>query len=357
MAGNEQEQDRSEPATSFKLHEARRRGQVARSMELSSWFMLAVAVVLGWSMFEDLSRDGLALTQAIFDLAGRIDLTQRTAESLFVGTARALLAMFSMLLLLIVLAALLGGWVQVGPVFSTHPLKPDFTRLNPAAGFKRVFNIRLAYEAIKTILKLALVTTVLYFCVKQALPVLMNLPRVAIEAHPLVLHESTMKVALWVLATLGLIAAFDLGFVKWEFAKKMRMSRRELREEVKRRDGDPKIKAKIRQLQREAAKRGASLQRVPEADVLLTNPTHLSIAIKYERGKSVAPIVIAKGSGEMALRMREMARRYNVPLLENRALARTLFRAVPIEGAIPPETYSEVAHILMGVYRMRRRSA
>lgn len=357
MAANEQEQDRSEPATPFKLQEARRRGQVARSLELSSWFMLATAVVLGWSMFEDLSRQGLVLTQTLFDLAGRIDLTQRTAENLFVGTARALLAMFSLMLLLIVVAALLGGFVQVGPVFSSHPLKPDFTRLNPVTGFKRIFNVRLLYETVKTLIKLTLVAAVLYLCVKQSLPALMNLPRVPIEAHPLVLQQHSLHVALWILATLGLIAALDFGFVKWEFAKKMRMSRRELREEIKRRDGDPKIKAKIRQLQREAAKRGASMQRVPDADVLLTNPTHLSVALKYERGKTAAPIVIAKGSGEMALRMREKARQCRVPILENRALARTLFRAVPIDAAIPPETYCEVARILMGVYRLRHRSA
>jgi flagellar biosynthetic protein FlhB len=133
----------------------------------------------------------------------------------------------------------------------------------------------------------------------------------------------------------------------------MRMSRREVREEVKRRDGDPKVKAKIRELQREAARRGASLKRVPEADVLITNPTHLSIAVKYERGKAPAPRVIAKGSGDMAMRMREKARQHGVPIIENRAVAQLLFRNSPLDAFVPPETYPAVARLLKWAYRQR----
>lgn len=352
----EQEQNRSEPATPFKLQEARRRGQVARSLELSSWLMLAVATALGWTLFEELSRDGLKMSRALLDQAGRVELTLHSARHLLTASLESIFAMFGVLLVVVFVAALASGFLQVGPVFSFHPLKPDFTRLNPATGFKRLFNVRLVYEAVKTIIKLALIVAVLYVALRGALPSLMVLPAVAVEAHPLILHRQILDMAMSVLAVLGLVAAFDLAFVKWEFAKKMRMSRRELREEVKRRDGDPKIKAKIRELQREAARRGASIRRVPGADVLITNPTHLSVAIKYERGKDLAPLVIAKGSGEMALRMRRRARQSGVPVLENRPLARLLFRAVPIDAAVPPESYPQVAAALMWVYRHHPRS-
>jgi len=357
MAGQEQEQDRSEPATPFKLQEARRRGQVPRSMEFSAWVMLAAAVMLAWTMFPDIASETLSLMRALLDQSGSIDVTVPGMERLAGAIIERLFSIFGVLLLLIVLAAALASFVQVGPVFSGHQLKPDFSRLNPATGFKRLFNVRLVYEALKTIVKVALITGVAYFVLRAMLPALSALAATDVRAHPAALQSHALHLALTLLAVLGLIAAFDFAYSRWDFAKKMRMSRRELREEVKRRDGDPKIKAKIRELQREAARRGASLKRVPEANVLITNPTHLSVALKYERGKSPAPCVIAKGSGEMALRMRELARRSGVPTLENRPLARLLFRTVPLEGAVPPETYAEVARVLTWAYRLKRRAA
>lgn len=354
---NEQEHDRSEPATPFKLEEARRRGQVAKSPEFASWLMLVVAVLMCWIAFAPTVTRTLHLTAALFDQSGHIELSMRSAERLFAATAMFLGSVFGLWLVLLVLSALLSGFVQVGPVFSTHPLKPDFTRLNPIIGFKRVFNARMLYEAAKTFVKLGIVALVLYLFVQSELGKLLGLQQVDAKLHATLLRESVLRLAMMMLAALGLIAVFDLAFVKWEFARKMRMSRRELREEVKRRDGDPKVKAKIRELQREAARRGASLKRVPDADVLVTNPTHLGVAIKYERGKSVAPVVIAKGSGEMALRMRIKAAQARVPIVENRSLARLLFRSVPIDAAVPPESYAEVARLLAWAYRLRARSA
>lgn len=355
MAANEQEQDRSEPATAFKLREARNRGQVAKSMEFTSWLMLAAAVALTWIAIDRLTAGELHLSRALFDQAGQVQLSRRAAQGLFAGTFLHLLAVFGMWLALVVLAGLIGNFAQVGPVFSWHPLKPDFNRINPAAGFKRVFNARLLYEAGKTIVKLALLTAVLYFFMRRSWPAFASLAMIDVHGYPSILSRQFLSLAMSVLAVLGLIAAVDLGFVKWDYAKRMRMSRREVREEVKRRDGDPKIKAKIRELQREAARRGASLRRVPDADVLIANPTHLSVALRYRRGADSAPLVIAKGSGEMALHMRRMAVRHRVPVVENRPLAQTLFRKVSLESPILPETFPAVARILLWAYRQRSR--
>jgi flagellar biosynthetic protein FlhB len=351
---SEQEQDRSEPATPFKLREARLKGQVAKSMEFAAWFTMAAAVVFGWMQLDALAQGGLSLSRALFDQAGNVHLTIRSAQILFTASLSSLLATFGMFLALIAGVSILANFAQTGPVLSFHPLKPDFTRLNPATGFKRIFNARMIYEAVKTLLKLTLLASVLYFSLRKAIPALLALETMDIQAHPVWIARQALRLLLTILALLAFIAIIDFAFVKWDYAKRMRMSRREVREEVKRRDGDPKIKAKIRELQREAARRGASLKRVPEADVLITNPTHLSVAVKYERGKSHAPIVLAKGSGEMALRMREKARQSRVPIVENKAMARTLFRKTPIDGAVPPETYAALAGILMWAYRLRR---
>jgi len=357
MAGQEQEQDRSEPASPYKLREARLRGQVAKSMELTSCCLLAAAIAMGWMMMDRLLAGELRLSGALFDQAGRTPLTLRSAQMLFGNLAWALLSIFGLFTAGLVGAALLAGFAQVGPVLSWHPLKPDFTRLNPVAGFKRVFNARMFYEAAKSVLKLALLSAILYFSLRKLMPGLISLQMMDVKAYPERLASLLLELLLTVLAMLAFIAIVDFAFVKWDFAKRMRMSRRELREEHKRRDGDPKIKAKIRELQREAARRGASLKRVPEADVLITNPTHLSVAIKYERGKALAPVVLAKGSGQLALQMREKARRCRIPIIENRPLARELFRKVPISGAVLPETYAAVARILMWAYRQRASRA
>lgn len=353
MAGAEQEQDRSEPATPFKLREARQRGQVAKSVELTSWITLATAVILVWMMADGLFSGGLGLSRALLDQSGRIVLSGTTVQDLSAALLWHLMSLFGLFVMLIVLSATLANFAQAGPVFSWHPLKPDFTRLNPATGFKRVFNIRTLYEAVKTCIKLVLVAAVIYFFLKQAMPALMALLAIDVKGHSLAILDQAVQLAWAVLGVLAFIAAFDLGFVKHEFAKRMRMSRREVREEIKRRDGDPKIKARIRELQREAAKRGASLRRVPDAHVLITNPTHLSIAIRYERGQMAAPAVIAKGSGELALRMRQAAALHRVPVMESRELARALFRQVPLDGMVPPETYAAVARALTWAYKQR----
>lgn len=357
MAGNEQEQDRSEPATPYKLQEARKRGQVAKSMEFASWVTLAAAVTFGSMMLEDVIRGQLSLSRALFDQAGAIPLSLRSTQTLFASICWHLLGVFGLFLALMLGVSVLGSFAQTGPVFSWHPVKPDFTRLNPAAGFKRVFNSRMLYEAGKTFIKVMLLAAVVHVCLGKAMPAMMALQMMDIHAHPAWITKQSMRVALAVLALLAFIAIVDLGFVKWDFAKRMRMSRREVREEVKRRDGDPKVKAKIRELQREAARRGASLKRVPEADVLITNPTHLSIAVKYDRGQAPAPCVIAKGAGEMALRMRESARQHGVPVIECRSVAQLLFRKTPIDALVPPESYPAVARLLKWARRRRMESS
>lgn len=356
MAGNEQEQDRSEPATPFKLREARQRGQVAKSMELAAWLTLLVATSLAWTMTDDLVKGQLNLSRALFSQSGGITLTTTSALNMFSGALSYLISVFGFFVTALVVAAVLANVVQVGPVFSWHPLKPDFTRVNPVTGFKRVFNIRMVYEAFKTILKLLLLTATVYVYMQRATPNLMSLLMMDVRAYPATLLREVLWLAATLLAVMGLLAAADFAFVKWDYAKRMRMSHREVREEVKRRDGDPKVKAKIRELQREAARRAASLKRVPDADVLITNPTHLSVALQYKRGKTLAPIVIAKASGEMAIRMRRKAARHRVPTVENRTVARALFRGVSIDRPILPETYPAVAKILMWAYAQRKRA-
>jgi flagellar biosynthesis protein FlhB len=357
MAGDEKEQDRSEQATPFKLREARKRGQVAKSVELTAWAIMLTAAVFVYIFGTQLIRGELGLASALFSQVGSIPLSTHNALSLFGQTLLHLLSVFLFFIVAILGVGLLINFFQTGPVFSWTPMQPDFSRINPATGFKKLFNIRIVYELFKSLLKVALLGGVTWWYFKDRLGALMGLLHQDIAVHPVAMLGEALTLTFWLLAVMAALALFDFAFVKWEFGKNMRMSRRELKEEVKRREGDPKVKAKIRELQREAALRGASLNRVADADVVITNPTHISVAVRYVRGEMPAPVVIAKGAGELALRMRGKARQCQVPLVENRPLARKLFERVGIDQPIVPETYALVARILTSIYKNEKRKA
>lgn len=348
----EQEQDRSEQATPFKLKEARRRGQVAKSMEINSLIILSVGLGMAYMVGESMFTGMLNLGQGIFNESHNILLSPTAALWLYEITLRQLIDVFWPLFAALVIAGILGNVLQTGPVFSFFPLKPDIQRLNPVAGFKRVFSSRLLFESFKTIVKLGIFSSVLYFSLMAVASELLGLLDSNSGVYGKVFIDSSREVATKLLGVLLLIALLDLLYSRWHFSKQMRMSMRDIKDEVKRREGDPQIKSKLRQLQREAAKRTGSLQRVKEADVLITNPTHLSIAIRYERETMNAPLVIAKGSGELALKMRLASKKYGVPVIENKALARNLYRQVELDNFVPEELFPVVAKILVWVYAM-----
>ena len=357
MAGDEGEQDRTEQATPFKLREAKKRGQTAKSTELTGWLILLTSVAFVHVFGDDLVRHELALAGSLFDQSGSIALNQSSAIRLFTAIVMHLLSAFGFFAVVVLGAGLLANFIQVGPVFTWEPLTADFSRINPATGFKKLINIRIFYELIKTLLKLSLLTGVVVLFFKAKLTNLLGLMQVEMSVHASQILTYAVTFSLWLLAIFSVPAMLDFAFTRWEFAKNMRMSRREQKDEHKRREGDPKIKARIRELQREAISRSASLQRIPDADVVITNPTHISVAIRYERGQMPAPLVIAKGAGELALKMRIKARQHNIPLTENKALARKLFERVRIDQPILPETYPLVAKILTSVYQNQHRQS
>lgn len=357
MAGKENEQDRTEKASPFKLREARKRGQVAKSLEFTGWVIMFVAACVMHIFGDELLQRELKLAAGIFGQSGSITLTPHNTLHLFTEIVARMFSGFGFIVIAVLASGLLINFFQTGPIFSWEPLKADFTRINPVTGFKKLFNIRIVYELIKVLLKFGILIGVTLLFLNKKLPSLMMLINTETAVHPQLIIRYAVDFSLWLLAAFSVTAVLDFAFMKWEYAKNLRMSRRELKDEVKHREGDPKVKAKIRELQREAAKRGASLQRVPDADVLITNPTHLSVAIRYERGRMPAPTVIAKGAGELALKMRIKARQHRVPLQENKTLARKLFERVQIDQPILPETYPQVAAILTAIYRERDRGA
>jgi flagellar biosynthesis protein FlhB len=349
-----QDQDRTEPATPYKREEARRKGQVAKSLDTNSVLMLAVALAGAAMWGRRFISDGaegfrrlLGHAQEFpFDLAG----LRAWMDSLFREVAHSLAPFF----VLLIIAGVLSNLLQTGPIFSFHPLKPDMQRLNPVQGFKRIYSTKALFETGKSLLKLGLFGAVAWTAIVALLPGIMGMLGARPEGYPLTLLGYAESLAFKLTLAMLVVALLDLTYVRWDFAKKMRMSRREQKEEVKRREGDPHIRAKRRDLQREAAKRSSSLRRVPDADVLITNPTHFAIALRYERGRALAPKCLAKGAGEIALRMKAMAQRHGVVIVEQRALARALFDEVAIDGLIPESLYEPVARVYAEVAAVRR---
>jgi flagellar biosynthesis protein FlhB len=350
----ESEGQGTEQATPYKLQQARRRGSVAKSVEVNSLAIVSAFVVVIALWGKSIAQDELVIARKILEFAGRLDFSVPTIAALMLRAVTMSLAALAPLLLLLIVVGILSNLLQTGPVFSAFPLKPDFDRVNPFSGLSRLFSIRMLVESGKSILKLALMGAALYLVLVHSLREFAALnqtdPR---SLLPFLLDQSKRTVAV-LLPIIALVAAVDFIYTKWSFLGRMKMTRRELRDELKQREGDPRIRARIRELRQEMLKRSKSLKRVKDADVLITNPTHLAVALFYRKGEMGAPRVTAKGAGELALRMQVFARRSGVPVVADRALARRLYRSAGLDEPIPESLYTQVARLLAWVYATRR---
>lgn len=349
----EQDLDRNEAATPYKLEKAKEKGQVARSAEPAGALVLAVAVLyLNSKGFEGLMAHFFAGGN-LLSKAGRLDGSAGSLWSLIASavseTAFALVPLFAAMMI----AAIVANVVQTGGVFSLEPIKPDFERLNPASGAKRIFSTRSMFDTGRALVKLVVLCLFTYYALLRLTPQFYHLASLPPLNLLRAMIDDVASVGLQLVLALGLIALADWMFSRREFAKKMRMSRKEMTDEHKNREGDPRIRARVRQLRREMLKRSKALQRTRSADVLITNPTHYAIALRYEHGSMDAPVLLAKGAGTMAHAMRGIASMYGIPVVQNAPLARELFKLMQIDQQVPAEHFSQVARIMVWVLARR----
>ena len=349
----EQDSDRSEAATPHKLEEARKKGSVAKSADFTAMVVLAAMTgslyAIGWDSF----KHSMHLQRDLLQQMGRTDWQADAVAVLLTKMAIVMLQVLSPLFLALVVAAVVANVFQTGPVFSLTPLVPDMNRISPATGFKRVFSMRTLYEAFKSIIKLLLLGAVTWLVIRDLIPGLLGLSGVDPKGYAKLMLNLCASLIVKLLMVLLGIALLDLVFTRWEFAKRMRMSKRDITDETKNREGDPRIRARIRELRKEMLKRSEAMGNVATADVLITNPTHLAVALSYAQGQHNAPRLVAKGAGELALHMRAMARRHHVPIVENRALARTLYREVRFDAYVPEKLYAQLAKIMVWAQNIR----
>lgn len=351
MRGNEDPHSKTEQATPFKLEQARQKGMVARSLEVGALAAAAATLVYLWGYGADLAADVGTRTRHAISMAGSFGADPAALVAWTGLFAADLLALIAPWLLVVAAASLAAAFLQIGPVFAPGALKPDFSKLNPAAGFKRLFSAHTLVDAAKSCLKLAVLAILTWMLLEGAA---LGTGAGAVDARGVVLSMAKVS-ALWLLAYLGcaaLFAAVDLQLVKRRFAKRMRMSRRDLRDELRHREGEPRIKQRRRQLAREMLERARNLRSVRGADIVVTNPTHFAVALRYDPRTMVSPCVVAKGAGEFAQRMRRVAFVYGVPCFEQPPLARELYRHLRVEQHVPARLYGSVAALYL---QLRRR--
>jgi flagellar biosynthetic protein FlhB len=351
MQDGEDPSAKSEQATPFKLERARHKGMVARSMELGGVAVAAASLAYLWGYGADLAW-GLALRlRHAIEVSGSIGGTGAALLPWIGLYSVDLLSLVWPWLLISAGAALVVTVLQTGPVFAPSALTPDFTRLNPVEGLKRLFTVQTLAEAAKSSAKLLVYGLVTTYVIGAAVRSLAGAAG-GVRGVSIAFVEVGAAWMMSFVVCAMIFGTIDLQLVRRRFAKRMQMSRRDLRDEQRNREGEPRIKQRRRQIARELLKRGRSLRRVRDADLLVTNPTHVAVALRYDAPTMIAPLVVARGVGDFALRMRRVAFVYGVPCFESPALARELYRQLHLDQPLPQHLYRPVADL----YRHIRRA-
>lgn len=350
--------DKTEKATPKKKQDARKKGQVLQSKEITSAFVL-LFIFIGLKALGGFMTNEITLFTRITlgDFTNINDVfTTNGLSKLFLSCAWVLLKVAAPVMAIALITGLVSEYAQVGFLFTFETVGFKFSRINPLSGLKRIFSLRSLVELIKSLIKVVFTGLIAYSYVKgQANSIIniMNLDAIGIASY---IGDTVINLAIRICVVLIFIAAVDYLYQWYEYEKSLKMTKHEIKEEYKQMEGNPEIKSKIRQKQRQISMR-RMLQDVPKADVVITNPTHFAVAIKYDANVSKAPLVTAKGQDYMALRIKETAREHKVEIVENKPLARSLYETAEIGQEIPQDLYQAVAEVLAFVYSIKQKKA
>lgn len=350
MAG-EQSQDKTEQPTGKKLADARQKGNVAQSREIPSVLILSgsigVLFFAGSWMFGRLTN----MMRIIYQRAGTLNMAPDTMHSLFWEIFFDGVVVLIPLMLVVMTAGVVGNVAQFGFLITGEKLTPNLAKLNPITGLKKLVSLRSLVELAKSIIKLVIISGIAFLVINRYLDQIPGLMQLSVGDILGFIGQVSFQMCLYTCMVLLLMAVLDFAYTKWQHQQDLKMTKQEVKDEYKQREGDPSVKARIRSVQREMA-RQRMMEAVPEATVVITNPTHLAIALKYEEGMQ-APTVVAKGAGFVAQKIKSIAIENDIPLVENKPLARTMFKSAEIGDFIPADLYRAVAEILAYVYRLK----
>ncbi len=354
MADDQPEQhEKTEEPTQKKLDDAHKKGDVAKSQEVNSWFLMVGATIVLMLFIKDMAWSLTIKLKVILSQAHEIPTTGGALVENFQTIGGIVLGVLTIPFIIFAVAGLAGNLVQHRPLFSLEPITPKFSKISPLAGLKRLFSKTSLVNFTKSLAKLAIVSSVIVIIVwpnRDKLDAIVGLDPVMLMD---VTHIMASKVMIGVVAILSIVAAADFAWQKHTWWEKQRMTVKELRDEFKQMEGDPQVRAKLRQVRIERGRK-RMMQNVPNAAVVITNPTHYSIALEYEKGMD-APICVAKGMDNVAFKIREIAEENNIPIVENPPLARALHGSVEVDDVIPAEHFKAVAEVIGYVMRLRGR--
>jgi flagellar biosynthetic protein FlhB len=347
------DQEKTEEATSKKIEDARKDGNVPKSQDTSAFITLLVALVAFLALLSFIQSRIVYLYYYYQSLIGT-EITKEVTLQISMISFREIIFMVIPLALAVSIAGILANIMQIGFIFTTKPLMPDISKLDPLKGLKNLFSMKKAVETVKILLKVGLILWVCYYFLlsfTKELPTVIYFPLFDQLAW---LKEKMLILVAVILLLFLILALADLLFVRFSYFKSLRMSKQEVKDEYKQMEGDPKIKAKIRQIQMQMTRK-RMMQEIPQADVVITNPTHYAVAIRYNQEKEAAPKVVAMGTDFVALRIKEIAMNHNVQIVENPPLARELYKKCKLGDMIPENLYKAVAEVLAFVYKSSKK--
>jgi flagellar biosynthetic protein FlhB len=352
MAEGEDQEQKTEQPTQKRLEEAHKKGNVPVSRELVSFLMITLLAIIIGAFASSIFRDTRYLLLPFLANAGTLSADASSVGALLFHAGFGAVGIIMAPLIGCMIIALASSLLQNGFLFTTEPIAPKLERISPLAGIKRLFSMRSVVEFLKGLLKIIIVGVVAFIAVYPELPHVRQLPGSTMEAMLAYLSTLALRMTIGIAIAMFFIAMFDILFQRYQHSKSLRMSRQEIRDEYKQSEGDPIIKQRLRQLRQERARK-RMMAAVPDADVVITNPTHFAIALQYNAEDMKAPKVVAKGQDLIALKIREIAEENDVPIIENPPLAQALYKSTDLGEDIPVAHYEAVAKVISYVYKLK----
>lgn len=347
-------EEKTEKATPKKREDERRKGKVAKSQDINTglllFFCFLMLFVFGGSMKDTL----LSLYEQAFTEYIHWDLTEDTLQQIFLTSTIETAKVLAPIMLIAIVAGLVANLSQIGFLITAEPLKFDLKKIDPVQGAKRIFSLRALVELLKSLFKIAFIGTITFAIIWMYKDDMMEMALKNADSALLFFGRMTIIMGIASALALLFLAVFDYAYQRYDYEKSIRMSKQDIKDEQKNIEGDPLIKSKIKERQQQMATR-RMMSEVPKADVVITNPTHYAVAIKYDEKQASAPYIVAKGTDYLAVKIKDVAKANNVMTVENRPLARSLYAAVDIGDVIPESFYQAVAEILAYVYRVEKK--
>ena len=354
MADESSGQEKSEEPTGRRIEDARKKGDIAKSMEVPSAAVLLAGLLAMYASNQFMMEQLFVLLRHYLGNLHTIEISAANMPLVARDSMLQTGMIVAPVMAAIMVAALVSNYAQVGFLFTTEKLAPKFDSLNPLNGLGRMFSKQSLANLVKSLAKLSIVGYIAYSEVKKALPGILPL----MDQEPMSILIFMSKTAYWIFLKtalyIAILAAADYVFQRWQFMERMKMTKQEIKDEAKQTEGDPHIKGRIRAIQMQMA-RQRMMSEVPKADVVITNPTRLAIALKYDALSMPAPKVLAKGAGIIAQKIREIAMEHNIPLVEDKPLAQALYKEVDINESIPENLFQAVAEVLAYVYSLKKK--